>query len=413
MTTIDFRHEAEGLFDEMVRVRRDLHRHPELGFQETRTAGIVATTLNELGLEARAGVGQTGVVGLLEGDRPGPTVLLRFDMDALPIQEESDHGYVSLNPGVMHACGHDGHVAMGLALARLFAARRAEMAGVIKFLFQPAEEGLGGALAVIADGALEEPRPDVALAMHLWSPVSLGQARVVDGPAMAASSVFTITVEGKGGHGAAPHLCTDPILAAAQIVVALQSIVSRNTDPHESVVLSIGAFSAGTTFNVIPERAVLKGTVRSYDTPSHRRVYRRLLEMATHTASAYGCRATMETVAIVAAVVNDPKPTAVVRAAAGRVLGEGNILEHRTMAAEDMGFILQEIPGCYFFIGCSDGNTTSYPHHHPRFDFDERAMIDGVAVMAGAAARYVLNDNSRAAVDDPGAWVAADRANGR
>jgi amidohydrolase len=313
----------------------------------------------------------------------------------------------------MHACGHDGHVAMGLALARLFAARRAEMAGVIKFLFQPAEEGLGGALAVIADGALEEPRPDVALAMHLWSPVSLGQARVVDGPAMAASSVFTITVEGKGGHGAAPHLCTDPILAAAQIVVALQSIVSRNTDPHESVVLSIGAFSAGTTFNVIPERAVLKGTVRSYDTPSHRRVYRRLLEMATHTASAYGCRATMETVAIVAAVVNDPKPTAVVRAAAGRVLGEGNILEHRTMAAEDMGFILQEIPGCYFFIGCSDGNTTSYPHHHPRFDFDERAMIDGVAVMAGAAARYVLNGNSRAAVDDPGAWVAADRANGR
>ncbi len=413
MTTIDFRHEAAGLFDEMVRVRRDLHRHPELGFQETRTAGIVATTLNELGLEVRAGVGQTGVVGLLEGDRPGPTVLLRFDMDALPIQEESDHGYVSLNPGVMHACGHDGHVAMGLALARLFAARRAEMAGVIKFLFQPAEEGLGGALAVIADGALEEPRPDVALAMHLWSPVSLGQARVVDGPAMAASSVFTITVEGKGGHGAAPHLCTDPILAAAQIVVALQSIVSRNTDPHESVVLSIGAFSAGTTFNVIPERAVLKGTVRSYDTPSHRRVYRRLLEMTTHTASAYGCRATMETVAIVAAVVNDPEPTAVVRAAAERVLGEGNILEHRTMAAEDMGFILQEIPGCYFFIGCSDGNLTSYPHHHPRFDFDERAMIDGVAVMAGAAARYVLNGNGRAVVDDPGTWVAADRANGR
>jgi len=413
MTTIDFRHEAEGLFDEMVRVRRDLHRHPELGFQETRTAGIVATTLNELGLEVRAGVGQTGVVGLLEGDRPGPTVLLRFDMDALPIQEESDHDYVSLNPGVMHACGHDGHVAMGLALARLFAARRAEMAGVIKFLFQPAEEGLGGALAVIADGALEEPRPNVALAMHLWSPVTLGQARVVDGPAMAASSVFTITVEGKGGHGAAPHLCTDPILAAAQIVVALQSIVSRNTDPHESVVLSIGAFSAGTTFNVIPERAVLKGTVRSYDTPSHRRVYRRLLEMATHTASAYGCRATMETVAIVAAVVNDPEPTAVVRAAAGRVLGEGNILEHRTMAAEDMGFVLQEIPGCYFFIGCSDGNLTSYPHHHPRFDFDERAMIDGVAVMAGAAAHYVLNDHGRAAVDEPGAWVAADRADGR
>jgi len=363
----NFRQEATRLFDDMVRVRRDLHRHPELGFQETRTAGIVAETLTGLGLEVQTGVGQTGVVALLDGARPGPTVLLRFDMDALPIQEESEHDYASVNPGVMHACGHDGHVAMGLALARIFAARQAEIAGTLKFLFQPAEEGLGGALSVIADGALDNPRPDVALAMHLWSPVALGKARVVEGPAMASSSVFTIAVEGRGGHGAAPHLCTDPILAAAQIVVALQSIVSRNTDPHDSVVVSIGAFSAGTTFNVIPERAVLKGTVRSYDTPSHRMVYRRILEMATHTASAYGCRATMETVAIVAAVVNAPEPTAVVREAAVAVLGATNILEHRTMAAEDMGFILQEIPGCYFFVGCSNGHATSFPPPPPAF----------------------------------------------
>ena len=391
MTHPNFRQEAVSLFDDMVRVRRDLHRHPELGFQETRTAGIVADTLNNLGLEVQTGVGQTGVVGLLEGARPGPTVLLRFDMDALPIQEESAHDYASVNPGLMHACGHDGHVAMGLALARIFARRQTIMAGTLKFLFQPAEEGLGGALAVIAEGALENPRPDVALAMHLWSPVPLGKARVVEGPTMASSSVFTITVEGKGGHGAAPHMATDPILAAAQIVVALQSIVSRNTNPHDSVVVSIGAFNAGTTFNVIPERAVLKGTVRSYDTPSHRMVYRRILEMATHTASAYGCRATMETVAIVAAVVNAPEPTAVVRRAAESVLGADNIMQHRTMAAEDMGFILQEIPGCYFFVGCSNGDATSYPHHHPRFDFDERAMIDGVAIMARAAAQYVMN----------------------
>ena len=391
MTHPNFRQEAVSLFNDMVRVRRDLHRHPELGFQETRTAGIVADTLNNLGLEVQTGVGQTGVVGLLEGARPGPTVLLRFDMDALPIQEESAHDYASVNPGLMHACGHDGHVAMGLALARIFARRQTIMAGTLKFLFQPAEEGLGGALAVIAEGALENPRPDVALAMHLWSPVPLGKARVVEGPTMASSSVFTITVEGKGGHGAAPHMATDPILAAAQIVVALQSIVSRNTNPHDSVVVSIGAFNAGTTFNVIPERAVLKGTVRSYDTPSHRMVYRRILEMATHTASAYGCRATMETVAIVAAVVNAPEPTAVVRRAAESVLGADNIMQHRTMAAEDMGFILQEIPGCYFFVGCSNGDATSYPHHHPRFDFDERAMIDGVAIMARAAAQYVMN----------------------
>ncbi len=392
MTDLDFRHEASTLYDDMVRVRRDLHRHPELGFQETRTAGIVAETLNGLGLEAQTGVGQTGVVGLLEGTRPGPTVLLRFDMDALPIQEESDHPYVSTNPGVMHACGHDGHVAMGLGLARLFARRQREMAGSLKFLFQPAEEGLGGALAVMADGALVDPRPDVALAMHLWSPVPLGKARVIEGPAMASSSVFTITVEGKGGHGAAPHLAIDPIVAAAQIVIALQSIVSRNTNPHDSIVVSIGEFSAGTTFNVIPERAVLKGTVRSYDKASHRMAYRRILEMATNMATAFGCRATMETVAIVSAVVNAPGPTSVVRAAAEHILGGDNILEHRTMAAEDMGYILEEIPGCYFFVGCSNGNpATQYAHHHPRFDFDERAMIDGVAIMAQAAAFYVMN----------------------
>lgn len=391
MTHSEFKREAAGLYEDLVRVRRDLHRHPELGFQETRTAALVAQTLTDLGLEVQSGVGQTGVVALLEGARPGPTVLLRFDMDALPIQEESAHDYVSINPGIMHACGHDGHVAMGLGLARIFVQHQARMAGSLKFLFQPAEEGLGGALAVMAGGALENPRPDVALAMHLWSPVHLGQARVVAGPAMASSSVFTITIEGQGGHGAAPHLATDPILAAAQIVVALQSIVSRNANPHDSVVVSIGEFSAGTTFNVIPERAVLKGTVRSYDTATHRMVYRRILEMATNMATAFGCRASMETVAIVAAVNNAPEPTAVVRAAAERVLGAENILEHRTMAAEDMGFILEEIPGCYFFVGCSNGNpATHYPHHHPRFDFDERAMIDGVAIMAEAAAQYVM-----------------------
>jgi amidohydrolase len=390
LTQQDFKREAFDLFDDMVRVRRDLHRHPELGFQETRTAALVAEKLTNLGLEVQTGLGNTGVVGLLGGDRPGPIVLLRFDMDGLPIQEESSHEYVSQNPGVMHACGHDGHIAMGLALADIFARHQRELAGTLKFMFQPAEEGLGGAMAMVADGVLENPRPEVALAMHLWSPVKLGQVRVIDGPAMASSSVFTIIIEGQGGHGAAPHLATDPIIAAAQIVVALQSIVSRNANPHESVVVSIGEFSAGSTFNAIPERATLKGTVRSYDKVSHRMIYRRILEMATNVARGFGCRATMETVAIVSAVVNAQEPTAVVRQAAGHVVGETNIVEHRTMAAEDMGYILEEIPGCYFFIGCSNGEETSYPHHHPRFNFDERAMIDGVTIMAEAAAHYLL-----------------------
>jgi amidohydrolase len=382
---------AESRYEEMVRQRRDFHRHPELGFQETRTAGIVAERLTNLGLEVRRGVGQTGIVGLLEGKRPGPTVLLRFDMDALPVTELAESDYASQNPGVMHACGHDGHTAMGLALADIMAGYQSEMAGRLKFLFQPAEEGLGGALAVIADGVLADPRPDVAFSMHVWTPSPLGKIRVVEGPCMASSSVFTLAVQGRGGHGAAPHLAVDPILAAAHIVAALQSIVSRNVNPQDSVVVSIGQFQAGTTFNVIPDQAFLKGTVRSYNTDLHRLIYRRILEMARNMAVAFSCEARMETIAIVPAVVNAKEPTAVVQAAANKVVGAENVLDERTMASEDMGFILEEIPGCYFFIGAgNDERGFNFPHHHPRFDFDEEAMKIGVATMAAAVAEYVL-----------------------
>jgi amidohydrolase len=387
----NWRQAAENRYEEMIRVRRDLHRHPELGFQEIRTAGIVAERLTGLGLEVQTGVGQTGVVALLEGERPGPTVLLRFDMDALPMTELSEGAYTSQNSGVMHACGHDGHTAMGLALADIMAGYQKEMAGTLKFLFQPAEEGLGGALAVMADGVLDNPRPDVAFAMHLWTPSPIGKIRVVDGPCMASSSVFTLTVQGKGGHGAAPHLAVDPILAAAHIVAALQSIVSRNVNPQDSVVVSIGQFTAGTTFNVIPDQAFLKGTVRSYDTDLHRLIYRRILEMARNMAVAFSCEATMETIAIVPAVQNAEEPTAVVRRAANRVVGAENVLEARTMASEDMGFILEDIPGCYFFIGAgNEEKGINFPHHHPRFDFDEEAMKIGVATIAEAVAEYVF-----------------------
>lgn len=393
MAQPNFRQEAEKHFDYMVEQRRDFHRHPELGFEETRTSGIVADTLTELGMEVQRGIGQTGVVALLEGARPGPTLLVRFDMDALPIQEENRLEYASQNPGVMHACGHDGHTTMGLTLAKIFAQYQEDIAGTIKFMFQPAEEGLGGAFAMIADGVLDNPRPDAALAMHLWTPEEYGKVRVVEGPCMASSSVFTITVQGRGGHGAAPHLATDPILAAAQIVTALQSIVSRNVNPQDSVVVSIGQFSAGTTFNVIPDRAMLKGTVRSYNNDLHRMIYRRILEMAHNMAIAFSCEATMETIAIVAAVDNNPIPTAVVREAAIKVMGAENLVEHRTMASEDMGYILEEIPGCYFFIGArNEEKGYTFPHHHPRFNFDERAMIDGVAVMGQAIADYVMNE---------------------
>ena len=393
---MNFKLEAEKLFEEMVATRRDFHRHPEMGFQETRTSGIVADKLTELGLEVQRGVAKTGVVGLLEGKRPGPTLMLRFDMDALPIQEETGLEFASQNPGVMHACGHDGHTTMGLALAKIMSQYQDEMAGTLKFVFQPAEEGLGGAFAMIADGVLENPKPDVAFAMHLWNAAPFGKVRATVGPSMSSSSVFEITVQGKGGHGAAPHMAKDPILASAHIVTALQSIVSRNVDPQESVVVSIGQFTAGTTFNVIPDKVLLKGTVRSYKTDLHRQAYRRILSMAQQMATAFDCKASMETIVMVAAVNNAAEPTAVVREAAIKVVGAENLDERRTMASEDMGYFLEEVPGCYFFIGT--GNENSFPHHHPKFDFDERAMVTGVTVMAEAVASYVFNhsDNHNA-----------------
>ncbi|MEM8857810.1 MAG: amidohydrolase [Chloroflexota bacterium] len=392
---IDFKLEAQKEFETLVQDRRDFHRHPELGFKEERTSRIVAQRLNELGMEVQTGVGQTGVVGLLDGDLPGPTVLLRFDMDALPITEDTGLEFSSENPGVMHACGHDGHMSMGLGLARIMARHRDKIAGTLKFVFQPAEEGLGGAFAMIADGVLENPKPDVALAMHLWNKVPYGQAWVTNGPAMSASSRFELKITGRGGHGASPHETVDPILASAHVITALQSIVSRNVDPQESVVISVGMIEGGTTYNVIPESVMIKGSVRSFSNEIHRKVYRRILETASSVAAGFGCTVALETVVIVAAVVNDDGVSEQVRQSAQKVLGPENVLDRKEMASEDMGYMLEEVPGCYFFIGSANHEAgQNFPHHHPRFDFDERAMMNGIAVMGTAIASYVLPDGS-------------------
>jgi len=351
MTTIDFQAEAEKIFSDMVETRRDFHMYPEIGFQEHRTSRIVADRLKDLGMEVQQGIGQTGVIGLLEGDKEGPVVLMRFDMDALPVTEANDVEFVSQNKGRMHACGHDGHMSMGLGLARIMSKYREQIAGTIKFVFQPAEEGLGGAFAMIADGVLENPKPDVAFAMHLWTPLALGTVQVVEGPAMSASSIFTLTITGRGGHGAQPHQAVDPILAAGHIITALQSIVSRNIDPQESVVISLGQLEAGTTFNVIPEAVTIKGTVRSYSNEIHRMLYRRILEMSQNVATAFGCSVSLETVAIVAAVVNDAAAAQSVQEAAEAGGGKGKVSKKRGVGFEEMGDILEEIPGGFFFGG--------------------------------------------------------------
>ncbi|MBL8058945.1 MAG: amidohydrolase [Anaerolineales bacterium] len=392
--SLDFYSQAQALLPEMIERRRDFHRHPELGFQEVRTAGLVAQELNRLGLEVTTGVGRTGVVAVLEGERPGPTLLLRFDMDALPIVEANTTEYVSQTPGVMHACGHDGHTTIGLAVAKLLTPLRDRLAGTLKFVFQPAEEGLGGAEAMVKDGVLDRlgPAPERSLALHLWNSKPLGWVGATDGPTMAASERFSLTLQGRGGHGAIPHQTVDPVVAAAHVVTALQSIVSRNVSPLQAAVISATFVKAGEAFNVIPDSASVGGTIRTFDPQVRELVLRRLGEVAEGVARALGCEPALETWRITPATVNEPGMAAAVRALARELPGVTAVsADERTMGSEDMAYMMETIPGCYFFVGSSDAERgLSYAHHHPRFDFDERALATGAALMAKAAAQYVL-----------------------
>lgn len=383
---IDFISEAQALFETTRALRRDFHRHPELGFNEFRTAGVVARELNELGLEVSTGIGKTGVVALLEGARPGPVVLARFDMDALPILEETAAEYASQNPGVMHACGHDGHTAIGLTVARILEAHREELGGTVKFVFQPAEEGLGGAEAMLADGVLENPRPDYSLALHLWNDQPLGWLGVTPGPAMAASDRFQITLTGRGGHGAAPHLAVDPVLAGAQVVTALQSIVARNIDPLKSAVVTVTSLAGGEAFNVIPSTVSIRGTIRSFEPQVRSLVMERFHQVVDGVAQAMGCQAQIETWRITPAVVNDPVVTNRVQSVAERLLPDCDLDKvERTMGSEDMAYLMDDVPGCYFFIGSADAaRGLNAPHHNPFFDFDEAALPRAAAMMAAA-----------------------------
>ena len=383
----DFLAEANELFEFTRFLRRDFHCHPELGFQEVRTAGVVAGELNALGLEVTTGVGKTGVVALMEGSKPGPTVLLRFDMDALPIIEDTGAEYASQNPGVMHACGHDGHTAIGLTVARLLNAHRGEFSGTVKFVFQPAEEGMGGAEAMIQDGVLDNPRPEFALGLHLWNDQPLGWLGIADGPVMAAADVFHLRITGKGGHGALPHLAVDPVLASAQIVTALQGIVSRNVAPLDSGVVSVTTIHGGEAFNVIPPTVEMSGTIRTFDPDTRRMVLDCFEQVVKGVAGAMGCRANLEVQSLTPAVVNRPEVAAHVRSSAEQTLPDHTIQAHfATMGSEDMAYLLQQVPGCFFFLGSSNAERDlNYPHHHPRFDVDEVVLPRASALMAAAA----------------------------
>lgn len=384
----DFLKEAEELFKTTQALRRDFHSHPELGFQEVRTSAIVARELVELGLETSTGIAETGVVALLEGEQPGPVVLLRFDMDALPIQEETGAAYASENPGVMHACGHDGHTAIGLTVARLLQFHRDELAGTVKLVFQPAEEGQGGAERMIQDGVLKDPVPDCALAVHLWNERPLGWLGVSPGPIMAAAETFRISLQGKGGHGALPHLSVDPVVAAAHITTALQTVVSRNVSPLQAAVISVTMIRGGDAFNVIPHQAELRGTIRTFEADVRKQILERFPQVVEGIAQAMGCKAEIEIKSISPAVVNDNSVTARVQESAMQVLPESRlVIDFRSMVSEDMAFILKQVPGCFVFVGSANtAKGLDAPHHHPRFDFDEHAMTHAAALLAATTA---------------------------
>ena len=386
-----FIEEAQELFEYTRRLRRDFHRFPEIGFNEVRTSGIVADELRSLGLEVITGIARTGVMASLEGARPGPVILLRFDMDALPINEETGAEYASQNPGVMHACGHDAHTAIGLSVARILHAHRQELSGAVKLVFQPAEEGLGGAEGMIAWGILENPRPQTALGIHLWNNQPAGWLGIANGPTMAAGEIFKVRIIGKGGHGALPHLTSDPVLASAQVITALQSIVSRNVNPLETAVVSVTMAHGGEAFNVIPPEVELQGTIRTFSPEVRKTVLNRFHQVVSQAAEMMGCKAEIQVNSLTPAVINDSQVAKCVQEVARRILPDHKLdTDFHTMGSEDMAFMMQIVPGCYIFVGSANPEKgLNYPHHHPKFDVDEQVLPSAVALMASAAVEFL------------------------
>jgi len=378
---------VSALDEAVIALRRDFHAHPELGFQETRTAEIVAARLRELGYdEVHTGIATTGVVGVMRGTRPGKTIMLRADMDGLPIEEENAVPYRSTHAGTMHACGHDGHVAILLGAAHAIAERRAELPGTVCLVFQPAEEGYGGGQAMVEAGVLERFGIERAYGLHLASTHAVGLVGMREGPFYASSDSIEITIEGKGGHGASPHLSIDPIYVAGEFIVAVQQIVSRRIDPLEPAVITIGAIHGGTTHNVIPSRVKLLGTVRAFDAGVRAAMAGRIEQVLRGVCEAAGATYTFDYLWRYPVTSNDAEQTRYVRALAERTVGTEQVAEiPRIMGAEDFSFFAERVPACFFNIGSNGGEASAWPHHHAKFDIDERALAVGTRMMTALA----------------------------
>ncbi len=388
----NIREEISSLNEELVALRRDFHMYPELGFQEQRTSEKIASYLKNLGFTVREKIAHTGVTGVLEGSGEGRCVLLRADMDALPLEEQNDSSYCSRNKGVMHACGHDAHMAMLLVAAKVLSRRREEIPGKIVFLFQPNEE-VGGALKMIEEGALEDPKPDAAFAIHVWTPIESGKIAATAGPVMAALDTFEITIKGQGGHTGAPHTAIDPVLAAADLVTSVQMIQTREIDVLKPTLIMFGKINAGTANNIVPDEVKLGGTIRYLyrsgpDSPEKPLV--RFERIVKNVCQAHQCDWDLEFSPENTTVINDEGVTALVRKAAGEVVGPEDLVDYIGTAGEDFSEFARILPSCFYFLGAGrTGDGLSYPHHHPRFDIDEDVLPTGVEMHIRTALAFL------------------------
>ncbi len=388
---VDLKEAIQAEQEDMISTRRDLHAHPELAFHEERTARLIAERLESLGLSVSTGIATTGVVGLLEGGEPGPTLMIRADMDALPIQEASDAPYRSQNNEVMHACGHDGHVAALLGVASVLTESRAALKGRVKFVFQPAEENMSGAQEMINQGVMDNPRVDRVLGFHLWNALPVGQIGLKPGVIFSSADEFRLVIKGRGGHGALPHLSVDPVVISAQVITALQTLVSREKHPFAGAALTVGTIHGGTAFNIIADQVEMTGTLRTVDNDLRQRLMARIPQMAAAICASMEGSLDFDHVRGCRAVENDLSVTGSVFKTASSVVGDSNlpVIEPSTVG-DDMALFLAEAPGCYFLVGSANPEAgLDSPHHNSSFDFDERALPIAAEILARNALEYL------------------------
>lgn len=389
---MDIKEKMMDLRDELIQLRRDFHKHPELGFKEYRTSKIVADYLEKYGLKVTRGIAGTGVMGLLEGTAPGSTLLLRADMDALPIQEENEIPYKSVNDGIMHACGHDAHTAILLIAARILAGYRSEMRGNIKFIFQPNEE-IGGAKAMIDEGILENPHVDAAMALHLWTPLDSGIIGVKTGPVTGSLDIFQLTITGEGGHTGYPEKAVDPIIASAEIIQNIQMIQTREMSPFKPIIIMFTKIHSGTKSNIIPDTVNLEGNIRYFDQQEEKnseQLQEKFKRIVEATCKAYRTKYQIKFFNENQSVVNDAQMTEFVISAGEKVSGHREkVISYLSVAGEDFSEFADRVPSAFYFVGAGNKEKKChYPHHNPCFNIDEDALLTAVEMHVLSALYY-------------------------